>query len=80
MKTTVDPFEMADAAWADTHDGNFTRMSERIMDIIARMDPPVASAEEFLAAVMELAWKTGFACGLDFMSRGFICSTEIGKN
>ena len=80
MKTTTDPFEMADAAWRDTHEVNFERMAERITVVISQMDPPIAGGEEFLARVMELAWKTGFACGLDFMSRGFIQSVEIGKN
>ena len=77
MKTTTDPYDMADTAWDDTHAGNFALMSERIITIIAEMDPPCASAEEFLARVMELSWKTGFACGLDCMSHGHIMSFPL---
>jgi hypothetical protein len=82
MKTTTNPLEIAELAWDDTHEANFERMAERIMEILARADPPPADSGEFLARVMELAWKTGFACGLEFVAMGAVTSfpTTIGKN
>jgi hypothetical protein len=82
MKATTDPFEMADLAWEDTHEKNFDRMAEHILAAIERIDPPVTNSSEFISRVMELSWKTGFACGLEFTALGLIKSfpSLSGKN
>jgi hypothetical protein len=81
-KTTNDPFEIADLAWKDTSEGNFRLMSDHILAVIAQIDPPIADSQEFLSRVMELSWKTGFACGLEFMALGAVKSFSpvSGKN
>lgn len=82
MKPTTDPFDMADQVWTDTSESNFDKMADRILTVIANLDPPVADKDEFLSRIMEFSWKTGFACALQFMATGAIQSFPIdaGKN